>query len=531
MKLCELINPVDLKSELEADSRPERKLSDRSEYQECEISSIHCRAQDVRPGGLFVAIEGLEADGHDYIDEAIVRGAAAIIVQRSVYKNVPVIKVENTRKTLSRVSARFYRNPAQRLCIIGITGTNGKTTTAYLCEGILKKAGFKVGVIGTINYRYGEHTYPNPVTTPESLDLQRILSEMETAAVTHVLLEVSSHAMALYRVADCWLDVGVFTNFSQDHLDFHGDIDSYWGCKQSMFTVHLISGPKKNRASAVINGEDGRGKQLLSKLTVPCLTYGSTPQWNIWSSQTRYDLHGSSGIVHTPAGEFHFNSPLIGRHNVENILAATAVGVALDIPVTTIKTGIESVNVIPGRLERIPNRIERFVFVDYAHTPNALENALKALKSIQRARIICIFGCGGDRDQGKRPLMGEVAGRLSDLAIITSDNPRTEPPRRIIQQIREGINHTASRSYTAADLRAGFKEKGYTVEPDRKKAIELGISLSEPGDIVLIAGKGHETYQVIGKESYPFDDRKVTEHILLALGETSEASITMADSA
>ncbi len=495
---------------------------------EIEIGSIHYRAQDVEPGGLFVAISGLSADGHDYIDDALNRGAAAIIAEKPVQKDAPIIAVENTRKVLSMLAAKFYGNPAQNLCIIGITGTNGKTTTAYLCESILQKAGFNVGVIGTINYRYGGQTFTNPVTTPESLDLHRILAEMEAAGVTHVVLEISSHAIELFRVTDCWLDVGVFTNLSQDHLDFHGDIDTYWRCKKRMFTDHLVSGPKKKRASAVINGADNRGKQLSIKLKVPCVTYGETPDHPIWTEPAHQDLHGSEGTIHTPNGDFYFASSLVGAHNVENILGATGVGLTLDLSLETIKEGIEFVRAIPGRLERIPNRIERFVFVDYAHTPDALENVLGALKSVQHARLICIFGCGGDRDQEKRPLMGEIAGRLSDLAIVTSDNPRTESPEKIIRQIREGVVRTAPHAYTAVDLQAGFRAKGHVVEPDRRKAIALGILGSQPGDTILIAGKGHETYQIIGKNTFPFDDRREAEKMLHTL---REASTTVANSA
>jgi UDP-N-acetylmuramoyl-L-alanyl-D-glutamate--2,6-diaminopimelate ligase/murE/murF fusion protein len=504
------------------------KCSDGAGNLELEIGSIHYRAQDVEPGGLFVAISGLAADGHDYIDEALNRGAAAVIAEKPVQKEAQIITVANSRKALAMLAARFYGNPAQDLCVVGITGTNGKTTTAYLCESILQRAGFNVGVIGTINYRYGGHTFTNPVTTPESLDLHRILAEMKTAGVTHVVLEVSSHAMALFRVTHCWLDVGVFTNLSQDHLDFHGDINTYWLCKQRMFTDHLVTGPKNKQACAVINGEDTRGKQLSLELSVPCITYGTTAEHSIWTEPTHQDLHGSEGTIHTPSGEFHFTSSLVGAHNVENILGATGVGLTLNLSLETIEEGIERVRTIPGRLERIPNPMERFVFVDYAHTPDALENVLRALKSVQHARIICIFGCGGDRDQEKRPLMGEIAGRRSDLAIITSDNPRTESPDKIIRQIREGVLRTAPHAFTAVDLLAGFQSKGHVVEPNRRKAIALGISVSQPGDTILIAGKGHETYQIIGKTTFPFDDRREAEKTLNALW---DASTTVANSA
>ena len=496
-----------------------------------EIGSLHYSAQDVRSGGLFVAISGLAADGHDYVDEALKNGAVTIVSQKPLKKDAVIITVENTRKALSQMAAQFYGNPAQRLCIIGITGTNGKTTTAYLCENILKQAGFKVGVIGTINYRYGGSSYTNPVTTPESLDLQRILSEMAGADVTHVVLEVSSHALDLSRVANCWLDVGVFTNLSQDHLDYHGDINTYWLCKQRMFTDHLTTGPKRKHASAVINCADDKGKELYKKLTVPCISHGVKSEHHIWPEHIEQDLSGSHGTIHTPKGDIQFTSPLVGAHNVENILAATAVGLTLEISLRTIKKGIESITMVSGRLESVPNRIGRFVFVDYAHTPDALENVLMALKSVKQDRIICIFGCGGDRDRQKRPLMGEIAGRLSNLAIITSDNPRTEAAETIIHHIREGMLRTSPHAYSPMSLEAGFDAKGHVIEPDRRKAIQLGIKVSRPGDTILIAGKGHETYQIIGKETVPFDDRQEAEKALYGLFENGETELTMAGNA
>jgi len=492
MKLSELIKTVPIRRISGADGR----------YPE--IGSIHYRAQDVRPGGLFVAIPGHSADGHDFIDLALSRGAAAVMVEKPVQTGAVVITVENTRKALSAVAASFYGNPSEKLCVIGITGTNGKTTTSYLTESIVLKAGYRVGVIGTINYRYDGNMFDNPVTTPESLDLQRILAEMATAGITHAVLEISSHAIDLFRIADCFIDIGVFTNLSQDHLDFHGDMETYWQSKQRLFTEHLS---KKSKVSAVINCADEKGRKLLQRLTVPTLGYGLAAESRIRPTHIRQDLKGIGATIQTPEGSFHFHSPLVGRHNLENILGATGVGLALGLGLETIRAGIEAVSAIPGRLERIPNRIDRFVFVDYAHTPDALENVLTALRAVTRKRMICIFGCGGDRDHQKRPQMGKIVGRLVDLAIVTSDNPRTESPAAIIEQIQEGIIRTSPRQYQSADLKQGFTDRGHVIEPDRRSAIRLGILVSRPGDAVLIAGKGHETYQIIGKETIPFDDR------------------------
>ena len=486
-----------------------------------EIGSIHYRAQEVQPGGMFVAIEGQTADGHDYMHQALKRGALAFIAQKeppqpflneiraASPKTRPiVIQVPDTRIALADLAACFFGHPSRDLTLIGITGTNGKTTVAYLIESILLQADFKVGVIGTINYRYGEKTFANPMTTPESLDLQRILSEMRRAGVTHVIAEVSSHAMDLYRIKSCWFDIAVFTNLSQDHLDFHGDMQSYWSSKKRLFTEYLTTGPKKENASAVINCDDARGRELADSLPMPVVKTGSAPDCEIRPENIRCNLNGTDGKVAAPGGSFNFKTPLVGVHNVENILSATGVATALNIASDTIKAGIEALSAIPGRLEPIENSTGRYIYVDYAHTPDALENTVSALKEIAPARIICVFGCGGNRDKKKRPLMGEIVARLCDLSIVTSDNPRTEDPAAIIDQILPGVGQSGGLVYSTIDLKTGFKEKGYAVEPDRRHAIELGILASRPGDAVLIAGKGHETYQILGTAVVAFDDRE-----------------------
>ena len=486
-----------------------------------EIGSIHYRAQNVKPGGIFVAIKGLSADGHDFIEEAQARGASAIITQKPVRMPAMsgnygasgqgdpiVVEVENTRKALAAISSRFYGNPSEKMIVVGITGTNGKTTTAFLIERILENAGFTVGVLGTLNCRYSGKTMESPMTTPESLDLQRILSDMFNHGVTHVVMEVSSHAVDLFRVDHCCFDVGVFTNLSQDHLDYHGDMDSYWSCKKRFFTQYLNSAPQEDRIQAVVNCDDAKGPELVGIPAITALTTGCAEDHMVRPRQFKCDLSGIAGRISTPVGAFEFESPLVGRHNLENILCAAGTGVALSLPLEAIKDGIEAVSEVPGRLESVPNQIDRFVYVDYAHTPDALENVLSALKSMAGGRIICVFGCGGDRDRAKRPQMGEIAGRLSDLTVITSDNPRTEDPLRIIDQIKAGTEKAAPRRYSASDLVAGFRKQGYAVEPDRGEAIRLGISVSLPGDTILIAGKGDEKYQIIGNRRVPFDDRK-----------------------
>jgi len=480
-----------------------------------DIRSIHYRAQDVTPGGLFAAVPGLTADGHDFIDHALARDAAAILTQKKVTRDTTVVTVSSTRKALGGISSAFFGRPSERLCIIGITGTNGKTTTAYLVESILAAAGHKVGLVGTVDYHYDGRTRPNPVTTPESLDIQRILSEMLACGVTHVVMEISSHAIDLWRICACYLDVGVFTNLSQDHLDYHKDMESYWQCKKRLFTTFLKQGPKKDRARAVVNIDNEKGLDLLETLDMQCIAAGSRKGAAIRPADISHALEGISGRIRTPAGTLAFSSPLVGRYNLENILCAAGVGIALEMDLKFIRQGIGRLTHVPGRLEPVARgRWNRFVYVDYAHTPDALENVILAIRAVTSGRIICIFGCGGDRDRTKRPLMGEIAGRLCDLCVITSDNPRTEDPGGIIREIVGGIRRTASTEYLPADLQNGFAEKGYAVESDRGRAIDLGIRASRPGDIVLIAGKGHENYQIIGRKTIDFDDKQVAEKVI-----------------
>ncbi|MGD8294005.1 MAG: UDP-N-acetylmuramoyl-L-alanyl-D-glutamate--2,6-diaminopimelate ligase [Desulfobacterales bacterium] len=530
-KLVEAIGPVTLGT---MQIGPERHAPGEIQYADRpddDIRSIHYRAQEVQPGGIFVAIEGQIADGHDFMHQALERGATAIITQKEPpqpflnkigvtpeNRSPIVIRVANTRAALADLAACFYGHPSRDMTMIGITGTNGKTTVAYIIESILLKAGFKVGVIGTINYRFGNQIFANPMTTPESLDLQRILSEMRAAGVSHVVAEASSHAIDLCRIKNCWFDVAAFTNLTQDHLDFHGDMEAYWTSKKRLFTEYLTKGPKREHASAVLNCDNDKGRELAELLQMPVIRTGSTPDCKIRSEHIQCDLFGTNGKVAVPGGSFSFKTPLVGAHNVENILSAIGISTALKISSDHIKSGIEALPSIPGRLESIENSTGRYIYVDYAHTPDALANAISALKKIAPARIICIFGCGGDRDKEKRPLMGATVSRLCDLSIITSDNPRTESPTAIIDQIVPGVRKVDTCEYPAGDLKEGFEDKGYAVEPDRRRAIELGILASRPDDAILIAGKGHETYQIVGTSVLAFDDRREARKALQAIG-------------
>jgi UDP-N-acetylmuramyl-tripeptide synthetase len=487
-----------------------------------EIRSVHYRSQSVTPGGLFIAIPGLRTDGHTFIGDAVARGAAAIIAERAVDTGVPCVRVTDSRKALAQISAGFYQTPTNALSVIGITGTNGKTTATYLVESMLIAAGKLPGVVGTINYRFAGKTFENPVTTPESLDLQRILADMGRSGVTHVTLEVSSHAIDLSRIEGCGFDVAAFTNLSQDHLDYHGSLGKYWACKQRLFTEYLEKGFKKDKAVAVINGGNAFGRELIQRLRTSfpnraVISYGVTGESQVHPVDYIQNGSGIRGQITTPAGSFSFRSTLVGQYNLENILCATGIGLALALPLSAIRDGISLLPNVPGRLEPVNNQTGRFIFVDYAHTPDAMDNVLTALSALKKGgRLICVFGCGGDRDRAKRPIMGKIAAGHADVVVVTSDNPRTEDPERIIEEIVTGIQRAKASLVSAADLATVRKGCGYVVAPDRKQAIRLGLMASSAGDILLIAGKGHETYQILGTEKVAFDDR---EEALTALSE------------
>jgi len=478
-----------------------------------EISSIHFNSREVQPGGLFVAIPGLKFDGHEYIDSAVSQGAAAVISQKPLALNVWNIEVENSRKALATLSSQFYGDPSENLKIIAVTGTNGKTTTAFLIEKILLQAGLSVGVIGTLNCRFNGNVFDISMTTPESLDLQRILADMSANGVTHVVMEASSHAIFLNRIDACWMDVAVFTNLTQDHLDFHGNMEAYWQSKKMLFTEHLAKGPKKNKAIAVINCNDPRGKRLFKELP-SALRVGFADSCHLWPEIIRNDQFGMQGVITTPEGLFKFETPLMGQYNIENILCAAGACLALGLPLNVIRSGIESVEFVPGRLQPIPNDLDRLVYVDFAHTPDALENVLQTLRALTTDRIICVFGCGGNRDREKRPLMGQIAARLADICIITSDNPRFEDPMVIIEDILAGAQKQGLPPYNLSDAIETPSARGYVVEPDRSQAIELAVRISRRWDMILIAGKGHETYQIVGNQTAPFDDRLIAGNAL-----------------
>ncbi len=485
---------------------------------EVEVKGLAYHSGAVQEGFLFAAMPGLREDGGRFIPDALSRGAWAVLVEQPLDSRGAVqVVVPDAREALARLSSAFYAFPSSSLTVIGITGTNGKTTTAYLIESILLEDGKSVGVIGTVNYRYQGRVMPAPTTTPESLDLQRNLQDMREAGVTHAVLEVSSHALDQQRVRGCDFDVALFTNLSRDHLDYHGSMEEYFRAKQLLFTQYLRES-KKEKHFAIINLDDPRGAELSRTACGTVFRYGVSRRGEVWPQRVEEGPEGIRCLVVTPRGSCELISPLVGRHNLYNLLAAVSVGEVLEIPHQAVAAGVTRLQRVPGRLERVPGPDRIRVFVDFAHTPDALEKALDTLHQFRSGRMIVVFGCGGDRDRGKRPVMGKVAAERSDLAVITSDNPRTEDPVMIIEEVEKGIQGTGRKKYEISDLSNGWDIPGYVLIPDRREAIRKAIHLARPGDLVLLAGKGHEDYQILGNKKIHFDDREEAEEALARMG-------------
>ena len=476
-----------------------------------EVRGLAYRSQDVVPGSVFVAIPGAHTDGHKFIPQALEAGATALIVKNlpeKIGREIAIAQVDDPRRTLARAAARFYEHPSRRIPLIGITGTNGKTTTTYLLEAIWKAAGNKTAVIGTVNYRLGEEARPALVTTPESLDIERLLSEMIEAGADSAVIEVSSHALEQGRVWGLRFAARGFSNLSRDHLDYHGTMDAYFEAKARFFTDPEFA----DSGRAAINADDPYGLKLIHALGDKALPYGiDTKMENVLRPlEWRADLSGIRARIGSPTATYNVNSRLLGRANLYNILCAIALAEIVQVSPRAIERGIGALDRVPGRLEQAPNNRGVLVAVDYSHTPDALEKAILTLKALTRGRLIVVFGCGGDRDRGKRPIMGKVAAELGDVAIVTSDNPRSEEPMAIINEILAGIG--TSRRVEADELAGG---KGiYWVEPDRRAAIFAAIDSAKEGDTVLIAGKGHENYQILGDKRIHFDDREVAGEAL-----------------
>jgi len=458
----------------------------------------------VAAGSVFVALRGLVADGNAFVPQAVSRGAIAVVSEAEPRRDVqvPWVRVTDARAALASIADAFFGQPSRRMTVVGITGTNGKTTTAYLVSEIFQQAGIKSGLVGTIVYRIGDEERPALRTTPEASDTQQLLREMVDRGCGACVLEVSSHALALKRVDGIHFHAGVFTNLTRDHLDFHGDMDSYFGSKRRLFEMLPEDGV------AILNVDDPRGRSLLD-MGRKVVTYGIDRPADVTPGRLSFSLHGLEFEARTRWGPIGVRSRLVGRPNVYNILAATATALALELPVRAIEQAFAALEGVPGRFEIVSRDADDItVFVDYAHTDDALKNLLETARPLALRRLITVFGCGGDRDRAKRPLMGAVVARLSDVVIVTSDNPRSEEPERIVEDIMRGIQPAAERGRPAGSGLSLLKIV------DRREAIERAITIAEPCDMVLIAGKGHERTQVIGERVLPFDDAAVARQAL-----------------
>jgi UDP-N-acetylmuramoyl-L-alanyl-D-glutamate--2,6-diaminopimelate ligase len=479
------------------------------------IASLATDSRAVEPGALFFALPGSKTDGRRFVSEALERGAAAVAAPSAAdlpAPPVPAVSLPAIERSMSEIAARFYGRPSRKLALLGVTGTNGKTTVTHLLEAIWKSAGFSPALVGTIYYRMGERRWPAPFTTPLAVDLQRLLAEMLGAGATHVAMEVSSHALARGRADDCDWDGALFTNLTRDHLDFHPDMEQYFVTKQRLFTELLPRSSKTDRF-AVLNCDDPYGRRLVGAGIGRVVTFGHGEDADVAPVNVERSLAGLRGEIRIRAERLTMESALVGEAHLENILAAAAAAWAQGIPLGIIGDGIRTCRGVAGRMERVDEGAPFAVLIDYAHTPDALERAVRVLRSVATGRLIVVFGCGGDRDRGKRPLMGEAAARISDVVIATSDNPRSEDPLRILHEIERGIVEAGlDPIQESAARREGAS--GYLVMPDRRRAIQFAIEIARPKDVVLIAGKGHETYQIVGSERFPFDDREEARHFL-----------------
>ena len=471
-----------------------------------EITSLAYDSRRVQPGSLFFAIHGEKADGHDFIPQALKSGAVAVVSERAAPEELATrwVCVPKIRRALADAARAFYGRPDSRLQLIGITGTNGKTTAAFLLESVLRAAGIPTGLFGTIEYRFGGRTLGALNTTPESLDLLSYLSELVAAGGKAAVMEASSHALAQERLWGFPFSAAVFTNLTRDHLDYHKDFENYFKAKRILFEGLGTPPPEL----AVLNADDPWTARLLDIPNPRRITYGFNSGAQVKVKQFTQNLSGLHASLTTPEGALEIDSPLVGRANLANILAATATALGLGIAKEKVQEGIASLAAVPGRFERIDEGQPFLVAVDYAHTDDALRNVLKTARELTRERLIVVFGCGGDRDRTKRPLMGEAAGSLGDVVVLTSDNPRTEDPILIMNDALVGLQKTG---------------KPYIAEVDREGAIRKALGEAREGDVVILAGKGHETYQVLKDRTVPFDDREVARRILRELGFRPEA--------
>lgn len=487
------------------DLLPNAAIKGKKDIADVTIKDVTHDSRKVVDGTLFVCLPGARTDGHDYVMQAYRQGAAAVLVEKDIPgipQNLTVIKVENTREAMMVVAPHFFSYPSHTLRIIGITGTNGKTTCTYLIKEILEQAGFHVGVIGTIQNCIGAKVLPAQNTTPDVIELQRLLAEMVQSKVDYVVMEVSSHALTLNRVAGCEFDVGVFTNMTRDHLDFHGTFERYLEAKTKLFQMLGSGNQQKEGKAAVINIDDKAAAFISKHTECKIFTYGIEKNADLQAKDTNIQANGAAFEIIGSFGVMPLQLKITGLFNVYNVLAAVGAALAEGIDISVIKTALEGFQSVPGRFELVDAGQPFSVIVDYAHTPDGLENILKTARQIAKNRIIVVFGCGGDRDKTKRPIMGELAVQYGDVVIATSDNPRTEDPAGILDDIEAGIK----KALTPGKL--------YEKIIDRHQAIERALYLAEAGDSVVIAGKGHENYQILKDRTISFDDKEVVRDIL-----------------
>lgn len=483
------------------------KILDRHGNLDVSISGITDDSRTVSTHSLFVAVKGEQVDGHEFIPVAMRGGIVALVSQQSMNEaSLPCVRVDDSRKALGLLGSRFYGDPSSHIRMIGVTGTNGKTTTTYVCKALLEALDRPVGLIGTVAYQIGDRTLPATHTTPGSLELQQLLAQMVTSGCATTVMEVSSHALAQDRTSGCEYDVAVFSNLTQDHLDFHKTMEEYFHAKLKLFTG-LKGGHKANKR-AIVNVDDPYGHRIVEHCPVPVWTYALKTNADLRAEGVRLSLQGTTFTAVTPVGSFPIESHLVGEHNVYNLLAA--IGVALNEGATPaqVRQAVGKVMNVPGRFERVMAGQSFTVAVDYAHTEDALVRLLTAAQALKTGRIITVFGCGGDRDRGKRPKMGAAAVRYSDVVILTSDNPRTEDPLAILAQVEAGV-------VEALRQRPHVQ---YRKIPDRREAIEEAVREAHGADMILIAGKGHEDYQIIGTKKIHFDDREVARDAIERLG-------------
>jgi UDP-N-acetylmuramoyl-L-alanyl-D-glutamate--2,6-diaminopimelate ligase len=464
-----------------------------------EVESIAYDSRRVQGNTLFVAIRGEKSDGHQFVDQAIEQGASVIVAEREISSpRATCLVVDNSRSALADLSAAFYGMPARKLKMAAVTGTNGKTTTTFLIKHICEKAGLRCGLLGTVQYEIGDRILPAIRTTPEALDIQELLAQIVNAGGRAAAMEVSSHALAQERTRGIEWDVAVFTNLTQDHLDFHRTMENYFEAKAKLFQ-ELPSQSKKKGASAVINIDDRYGEKLVDRLAgkIPVVTYGLGLHADFRASNYRTEFAGTSYQLDARGRSYLVRVPLIGRFNVANSMAALAAATVMGVNLRAAILSLARSPQVPGRLELVPAKRQFQIFVDYAHTDDALRNVLKTLRELKPRKLIVVFGCGGDRDRKKRPLMGRVTDELADHAIITSDNPRKEDPDAIINEVEKG-----------------FRSTHYEKIAERAEAIRHAVAMAQSRDVVLIAGKGHEKYQEFADHTVPFDDIQVARRAL-----------------